>query len=86
MKAKIGERIVDVWHVAHEENYEPWVQHLFDAQICFWHPKNERQLRFNLLFGGAAQIGDYLVQMAPGDLKVISEKRFHKEYKAIDEM
>jgi hypothetical protein len=85
MKARMGERTVDVWKVAHETTYETWVQHLFDAQICFWNPRNLQQLRFNMMFGGAALVGDYLVQMGPSDLKVISEKRFRKEFTVLSD-
>ncbi len=85
MKARMGERTVDFWQVKHETTYEPWVQHLFDAQICFWNPKSPQQLRFNMMFGGAALVGDYLIQMEKSDLKVISEKRFRKEFTVLSD-
>ncbi|MFC4651936.1 hypothetical protein ACFO26_03360 [Lactococcus nasutitermitis] len=85
MKALMGERIVDAWQVAHEEKYEKWVQHLFDENIMMWHPKYPQQLRFSLLYGGSAREGDYLIQMSKADLKVISPKRFAKEFKIIED-
>ena len=83
MKVRYGLMTADAWKVQHQDTYEKWVQHLFDKQIMIWHPRHPEQLRFSLLFGGAARVGDYLVQVAPGDIKVISPERFAKEYTVI---
>ena len=64
MQVKLGEKIVEAWQVKQgEEPLEDWVQNLFDKQICFWNPKNPAQLRFNMIFGGAAYDGDYLIYL-----------------------
>jgi len=81
MQVKMGERIVKAWQVKHDEApLEEWVQHLFDQKICFWNPRDNEQLRFSLMFGGAARVGDYLIYLGKSDIKVISEKRFNKEF------
>ena len=48
-----------------------------------WHPRHPEQLRFSLMFGGQARVGDYLVQNGPSDLKVVSPKKFAKEYRIV---
>lgn len=85
MQVQIGERVVEAWRVEHTDApiSEEWVQHLFDQSICFWHPKNPNQLRFNLMFGGMAMVGDYLIYLGKSDIKVVSEKKFKKEYKIL---
>lgn len=82
----MGEQIVEAWQVVHDENeiVEDWVQHLFDKQICFWNPKIPDQLRFSLMFGGAARVGDYLIYLGKSDIKVVSEKRFKKEFTKLE--
>ncbi|WP_162930836.1 hypothetical protein [Lactococcus allomyrinae] len=84
MQVQIGETVVEAWRVdAADTQLEEWVQNLFDKQICFWHPKNPDQLRFNMMFGGMASTGDYLIYMGKSDIKVISEKKFKKEYRVL---
>lgn len=85
MKAIIGQQTVDAWCVTHTEDeaYEEWVQHYFDNGTMMWHPRHPEQLRFSLMFGGQARVGDYLIQNGPSDLKVVSPKKFAKEYRIV---
>ena len=80
MKAKKGDKIVEVWQISHDPPLEEWVQELFDRQIISWYQANQNILLFPQAYGGAASVGFYFIKFGNNEFKALNSKRFQREF------
>ncbi|MFC4651519.1 hypothetical protein ACFO26_01170 [Lactococcus nasutitermitis] len=80
MRARKGEKIIDVWKISHEKITEQWVQDAFDEGQIYWYQSNENILIFPQTHGGAASVGFYLIYLNKKKYRAINPKRFEREF------
>ncbi len=84
MKAKIGDRIVDVWKISHLSPRESWVQELFDQGIIYWYEANSNILMFPQAYGGAASVGFYFINLGKNEYQAVNSRRFKREFQLLE--
>ncbi|MBS0957564.1 hypothetical protein [Leuconostoc pseudomesenteroides] len=81
MRAKIGNKMVEVWQISHQPISESWVRQSFDKKLLSWHQIYPDDLLVNAPWSvSIGKNGDYLIKDG-NQISLITQQQFDKTYR-----